>query len=444
MDVPNLFAARVEPDDSSVGTVYIPDSSFLPQIWRRLGVTENKVEEAQAMHRLDDVLVFLTDFWKKSTLEAEGIKLPTKLGRRVRVGPNGGFIQYVREWISLPHLDKWFHREILGISGNENNPFSAFARKDATTFLPDNDYLPELYARLGVGSFEETGLLITDYESAWEGVRRSVVVLRRVEIGKELIGYSWLTSVHDWGEDGDVYYLDRLPEIVLNRLELRVKNLHGIQEGRASLSGVPRDILQAIATPGVRGRDLIGLCSTSRRISDFCNQNNQLLFRQRLLTEFNLDWTADQRGFPTPRALYAQLYKKHYVVTRGEYGGYDLDTVHQPEEDSLVRVVPNPRWPAEQTHYLFFFPDIPELSFVIHLEHANFDWELEGRHPPSDIVDPVQFVEFVMAILDTNEIAYDHWGVFGDIPELDWLLEALDPPAARLDEGNFLYVWELR
>lgn len=261
------------------------------------------------------------------------------------------------------------------------------ARKASNVFIPDVNYLPELYQRLGVTDLKTSGLTTADYLSAWSGVNTLIINDWIVLVGlqKEPIGITWIDpQFEDRKTDKilHVWYLERLPEIVLKRLEVRIENLKEAGGGTAPLSSVPRDILQKITNPALKGKDLIGLCIQNAAANRYCNQNDQQLFKDRLFSEFGLNWKLEKQEFATPRELYIQMHKKYWEIAHqtehpelhARYGKYNL--IHVPRQssrgkDTVLRIVPDPSWPKQASSYLFFFPDEVSLSYIRHAGHRE-------------------------------------------------------------------------
>ena len=390
---------------------YIPETDLVLFAWKQLGVTQEQYEAETSFHTTDDLSEAIELFTEAYTEDGlRTLDIPhtrrsvngLKLGRLINLprteedissaNDPKNKVQFVKGWIGIQYVDLRLKRAIQGDNEQELNPFSNFTSnvEGDTVFLPDIIYLPKLYEQLGIASLEQAGLTSQDYLDAWEGIRITLEPLQLIafEVGGQEISKRIAISgtgkfarnedqlVPGDEEFGDIYYLIELPELVVKRLAVRIENLKNASE--APLSGISRDLLQKISSPALRGKDLIGLCIQNVAINRFCNQENQRLFRQRLQSEFNLDWSADKRGFATPRELYVQLYKGYYLIEGDVTGGFDVNRVVGPSKhNAIARIVPTPDWSADWTNWFFFFPDHPDLSFIVHSDGNTGDVSYE-------------------------------------------------------------------
>ena len=390
---------------------YIPETDMVSFAWEQLGVTQEQYEAETSFHTTDDLSEAIGLFTEAYTEDGlRTLDIPhtrrsvngLKLGRLInlprteedRSSANDpkNKVQFVKGWIGIQYVDLRLKRAIQGDNEQDRNPFDNFTSKveGDVTFLPDIVYLPRLYEQLGITSLEETGLTARDYAGAWEGISWIFTPLSLVAFemeGKEDPEKIAISALGKFARDvdqlvpgdeefGDIYYLIELPELVVKRLAVRIENLKNTS--KAPLSGISRDLLQKISSPALRGKDLIGLCIQNVAINRFCNQENQRLFRERLQSEFNLDWSANKRGFVTPRELYVQLYKGYYLIEEDVTGGFDVNRVVGPSKyNAIARIVPTPDWSADWTNWFFFFPDHPDLSFIVHSDGNTGDVSYE-------------------------------------------------------------------
>lgn len=70
-----------------------------------------------------------------------------------------------------------------------------------------------------------------------------------------------------------------------------------------------KDLSRTIVTDDLRGKELIKKCNLSAEINRECNKNNYQLFKERLLTEFGVNFNEDSHGFPDARKLYMQMHE---------------------------------------------------------------------------------------------------------------------------------------
>uniref|UniRef100_A0A6C0CFV9 Uncharacterized protein n=1 Tax=viral metagenome TaxID=1070528 RepID=A0A6C0CFV9_9ZZZZ len=327
-----------------------------------------------------------------------------------------------------------------------DNPFASFANRGGSeVYLPDADYLPEMYEYLGVDNFDQTGLIAPDYLSSWIGVRNEGWTTD--DDGNEYIeftGEDGVIKVVERFEPDDremiIYYLERLPKLVLKRLAQKMENKKNAGAGAMPLSKISRDLFHRISSPDLKGKTLIGLCIQNAEINRYCNQDDQRLFRQRLLSEFDLDWTNDRRGFATPRELYVQLYTAYYVISEDDYGFY-RDRVSRPINwEPIVRIVPRPNWRG--LTYFFFFPEEPEISFLVSQQDDGSLVE-ERTRAVRELAGPERFDELINETINSGDtIGPEDTAIFriGNVNQsLDWYVSNFDIPG----DQNVLYVWLL-
>jgi hypothetical protein len=109
----------------------------------------------------------------------------------------------------------------------------------------------------------------------------------------------------------------------------------------AEIPRLGKDIFKLMVTDqNLIGRDLLALCTSNSEIATMCDRDNQLLFRNLLIKEFNFDYN---RGFAkkSPRELYAKFH--HYRVE--VYVHSQEDVVNDPDVSSSYITVKNNRRP---------------------------------------------------------------------------------------------------
>ena len=373
-------------------TFYVPDTKLVPLICKHLGFSLEQLIDAPKSRQLNDLIQSFQTLWTGSYLDRYGIKLEKnkidgcEFTKSLNLGSGQGKVQFVDGWISKTYLNVYLRRAVLQDSENGGNPFNSFMpRKTRIAFLPDITYLPKLYERLGIRNLEQTGLTVADYDDVWESDDQLVINLAygTVLFG-EKIGLMWQTYGNNITSYKDVWYLERFPETVLKRLAVKVEVLKNRGGGSAPLSSVPRDILQKITNPALKGKDLIGLCIQNVAANRYCNQNDQQLFKDRLLSEFNLNWNLEKQNTPTPRELYVQMHRQYYEVIpidpdfdrnaddlESNYALNHLPLNQSWEKDAVLRIVPDPSWPENSTHFIFFFPDAPDIYFIVHQDYVT-------------------------------------------------------------------------
>jgi hypothetical protein len=351
-------------------TFYVPDKSVLPLIYKHFGIKDPSVltedNDVDNMRMIKSVFFRL---WNEAEFVDHNVKFDDKtVDGCALLGTEDSedfILRFVDGFISKTHLNVFLKRALKGENReNDKNPFNVFTLSEER--LPDVTYLPTLYKALGVKNFAEMRLTQADYESAF-GDTKDVIRdnILRVHFGNNPpVGIVWQWS--------DRTYLESFPPLVVKRLAARIENLKKAGQGKAPLAALPRDILQTISNPDLKGKNLIGLCIQNVTINRFCNQNDQQLFKDRLLSEFNEVWQPGLHGYPTPRELYVQMHKRYYevVIPDVHYYGFRLDELKNGDsgvQTPIVRVVPDPVWTSSEDnlrHKLFFFPAAPELSFL--------------------------------------------------------------------------------
>ena len=67
--------------------------------------------------------------------------------------------------------------------------------------------------------------------------------------------------------------------------------------------------LQRTVFESLKGRELIAKCNVSAEIKKQCNKDNYQFYKNRLLSEFGLDFNNDSYGYPDARKMYMQMYE---------------------------------------------------------------------------------------------------------------------------------------
>uniref|UniRef100_A0A6C0CIR2 Uncharacterized protein n=1 Tax=viral metagenome TaxID=1070528 RepID=A0A6C0CIR2_9ZZZZ len=345
-------------------TFFIPADSILPRIYKVLGV--KKFSELLSVEPwITNTFVAL---WQESNFKKHGI---INDGKRVdgaliknRVEFDDFTVQYISGMLSKPHLNVFLRRALKGDGENDDNPFNQFETNQHVG-LPDVAYLPTLYKALGVKKFSETKITQASYERAFVGSNfvKKDDILRIEYRGEDWIGISWL--------DDSNFYLDRLPSLVVRKLARDIENLKERGKGLMPLAKVLPNVFTSIVQQDIRGKDLISLCRANDQINEYCNWNDQQLFKSRLVSEFGEKWQPGYHGYDFPRDLYVQMHKLYYDVIVNEDGDFDLERFEDGEVNKqayILRFVPGPTWDEDEeeglSYKLFFFPIAPKLSFV--------------------------------------------------------------------------------
>jgi hypothetical protein len=290
-------------------TYYIPATSVLELLYDHFGIDERQLSDLKNP-RLEKVKTSLISFWAKSNFKQNGIQVEGKkinkvdpIGKPVAV--KGFYVQYIDGWLSTEELNASLKKALeppkvvaKSTRGNTNNPFNEFD----FPYLPDVDYLPQLYKTLGVKSFEQLNLTRVDYVQAFEGVSGSNFVHD--------------VAVRRLGPKGEILYLKKFPSKVLDRLFRRVINL---QNAQSHPTRVVKDVLRLIALGNLSGKDLLSFCISHPEVNEFCDD---ALFIKHLAQEFGIDWKLEKHGFPTPRELYVQMHTGRVEIvdsTKGEH-----------------------------------------------------------------------------------------------------------------------------
>ena len=77
-----------------------------------------------------------------------------------------------------------------------------------------------------------------------------------------------------------------------------------------------KDLFNLIINDDLKGKDLISACLTDVKINARCDENDQQLFKDRLESEFALDFDEETYDYPDPRTLYIQMHTLFLKVVR--------------------------------------------------------------------------------------------------------------------------------
>jgi len=381
------------------GSVYVPDNSVVSKLLQKWGINENDIEPpeydfSEANSRYWAIRRAFIEYWKDSsmliyddvskTVTINGITKIRVVERAFYYQDNfedteNNEVRFVKGWIGTPALNIYMIRTLGGLRPNENNPFNEF--KSKISFLPDVTYIPKLYQELGVQSFEDIRISGTgDWSKLWKGFRlilplkkgsKSLVLRFEYENSADLVEILDGPPVETDTSSG-IFYISRFPKEIIERLSFIMAQNREI----APISKWTKDPF-VLLNRNLKGKDLIGLCLSNTKFNTFCEANDQILFKKRLLSEFDLDWNVKNYNF-TPRELYVQMHIYFELVTFEVLNGgkiaYDLIPVKnkepirtpRPSETAIMKAVPHSDLigPARLLA-LVFFPKYPETSFYI-------------------------------------------------------------------------------
>lgn len=485
---------------------FLPDGSVVPKILERLGLTPDdfrvpssgaplyipeesygvKVNYDSKFRLYNTIITAMTRFfWSRTNFDYDAEKKTVIVSEKTTLKVIDTLVigktkfRFVAGWPCNSAITTLLVRTLKGNSENEKNPFNEFRLE--VPYLPDISYLPELYKILGVKNFADLRISETgDYRNLWRGVTTSSFVMI------EFDNFTCPIFLNDQWKDGIPllwyqgisvapfelnYYLQRFPQVVLDRLQLIVA------QNRKMLSPKKwqRDPFQAVLDRNLKGKDLIAVCASNAKFNALCNQDDQKLFRARLNTEFGIEWNKNQHGFTSPRELYVQLYRfANFILNRD--GKYSLYTVAEkglssgqltPEiiSRAVSILAPTPKMKqflekkktvvsartaahtlVEMIRYflIVFFPSAPDLSFYIGVEenpNDAFFAGVYGRRPVTavDVFSTEMLEEYVPKQKILHNIAQkvvyfmNHGGNFGqslrglekffELLDLDWLVK---------------------
>ena len=474
IQTPNVVywaVTRTLPRPVPQGTIFVSDISLTPDILKHFGTTEKKFQNFVVSQTGKVLFTEFLRLWTQENFTKFDVKFDGKKVEGCRLtgsfgSKNGLTTQYYDGFISKPNLNVLLKRYLHNTTGNEKNPFNSFNGSGNKSFLPDITFLPKLYKRLGIKDLASSGLVVGDYQNAWENVAHLPGLLMTYTFGQnnESIPVLWqgLISIVFGQMPKHITYIDGLPEIVIKRLIVRIENLKNAGGGKAPLATLPRDLLQTITNPEIKGKALIGLCIQNATINRFCNQENQRLFRERLLSEFGVDWSEKTFGFATPRELYVQMHKNYYTVAeRSQTTSTGKDLIgyvfsrggpasHQGE-NVLYRVVPRPEdkmWKKPYEQIIVFFPDRPDLSFVMFVDQPEFAGAVqvfEDDGPIREILSNEKMKRLaIFAWVGLNQYTQS-WSSAGAGPgtPMEWILGAAGLTLAEAADHNILYVFRI-
>lgn len=183
-------------------------------------------------------------------------------------------------------------------------------------FIPPTYLLDEIYAQLGVKSFEEMFPSMIDFENYFSIINHSDVPKKEfvLKIFKEDEGLNVLseeTLSRDNGELLTVFYIEGLVlnDEIANEIERRTVMIGA--KGNEYMK-MPKDVFRnIILAGGLKGKDLVGLCVTNPVISEKCDADNYFIFRTLLEKDFGL-----KKYKRNPRELYLLMYKIGEFLTR--------------------------------------------------------------------------------------------------------------------------------
>uniref|UniRef100_A0A6C0CIH3 Uncharacterized protein n=1 Tax=viral metagenome TaxID=1070528 RepID=A0A6C0CIH3_9ZZZZ len=304
-------------------TYFVTDLRSIPSMLKHFDTTIAKLRDV--LHSTTDGRLLATEFvqlWDKENLDKFGLKYDGKRIDGALVGETfdvrDWHVQYYKGFISKYHMNVFLKRLLHDTTGNRENPFNTLI--GSRGFLPDIDNLKDLYKRIGVKDLASSGLRASDYQAAWEGITHTDGPLMTLIFdypsapAEESIPIHWQGTAGGVGKHRSAYvtYLEKLPTLVVRRLARTVENLKKPSQGKMPITELTKDPFSLIVGNDIKGKDLIALCIQNAQINRYCNQDNQLLFRNRLLSEFGETWHEGLHGFDTPRELYVQLHKGYF------------------------------------------------------------------------------------------------------------------------------------
>jgi len=371
--------AKNNADKSNI--FYIPSNSILNNLYKWLNVNADQlvalshlqIAEAYCYFwdsdHFDEFGIKLLETNDKQYLLFEDVKIPI-LDKIVYVDLN---VTFVGGFLSLPHLTnilKKFHTNVRPFP-IQKNPFLKFN----AIFYPDISIVESIFKRFNVKNIGELLPYSNDYNSIFIDQKVDIdKVFRQRFSNGELIG------IMDFTNNGGLrtyskYFLEKLPDVVMNRLEQLIKNKSG---AKGDILTIPRDVLSIIISGKLKGKDLISLCDSNSKISQKCNSDNQLIFRQALKREFNITFQPGLFDFESARDLYNQVYNSSIIVNY-EKGNQLLSHLrfHGQELDSDQRLfvlnheISNQKITNNKHMGLVSFRDDLSLTFAFIYEHKK-------------------------------------------------------------------------
>lgn len=175
-------------------------------------------------------------------------------------------------------------------------------------FIPPTYLLDEIYAQLGVKSFQEMFPTMIDFENYFwiihdSGISKKETILKNF---KEDEGLNILSEETLFTDNAEltVFYIEGLVlnDEIADEIERRITMIGAKGDEYIKM---PKDVFRnIILTGGLKGKDLVGLCVTNPLISNKCNADNYFIFRFLLEKDFGL-----KKYKRNPRELYLLMYK---------------------------------------------------------------------------------------------------------------------------------------
>jgi hypothetical protein len=238
-----------------------------------------------------------------------------------------------------------------------------------------------------------------------------------------------------------------------------MENMKNAGKGKLPIATITFDYINSFIKEDIKGKDLISLCLSNKHINNLCNRDDQKLFRDRLPTEFSLNWNIEKYDFATPRDLYIQMSKKYYEISEifDDYGRHiRYSLVESPgaqKRNPGIRtklLIPNSDWPNDVESFYFYFPDVAEISFVVHLKIVDDDDDDDDN----DVILTCSNAEGIKGFFkgkDLDEFINDFMWFEGEFKTYygymyegwDWLFDGFNVPLSRRLGGDVLYVWKL-
>ena len=148
-----------------------------------------------------------------------------------------------------------------------------------------------------------------------------------------------------------------------------------------------KNLARMIVTNDLKGKELIQKCNLSAEINNECNKNDYQLFKERLLSEFGVNFNEDSHGFPDARKLYMQMYtvfglskiyetngKISYGAALRQHLRYGVTPAHiKVEKLWLPPYRPSRfgKWIPVKEFFVIVLKDEAELSHSFIIEHRN-------------------------------------------------------------------------
>lgn len=483
----NFFAKWVRRTITTDKVYYIPNQNVVKDVFKRSGIRTTAVTE-QLFEPYQEVKKGFLSLWSDSsisydpvtkTAEHKGFKF--KVTHEEFAPKSDSVLRFINGWIGDPNLGTYLVRLLKNDGQNKENPFNLLRdrlskevvrqqkgdptrRAGYPRFFPDVNYLPKLYELLGVKSFEEIGILGTgDYANLWKGIvlrhNLDYPTMKIFQQGEEMLGYAYVL----WKDmTTDYEYLSSFPEEILERLHLIVaQNRKTVGSERWT-----KDPFQKIVSK-LKGKDLVSLCLTDQKFGKLCDADQQIIFRQKLMEEFGLDYFENDHGYESPFSLYIQMYKffefveMEFPEEEGLRASYHLAMsvkgvakTRKSLVDRLVTLVPPPDMPKRDLNkstntFAVFFPSTPELSFYVYtvygLDQFNEEKPLGYRvlavfdtHMIEKYLRKEDILTMAQKIMDAYDEETDDFDVIPtDNFDVSWLLELSGDDEVRLLRSHY-------